>query len=135
MTDLLIVGDTERCMELRHELPLRIGDPFLYAEIGARRVAVVWSVEGDRIAIVDPSVEIVPSESISVDDLVAAGVDYYEIEPAQTMRAVRALGITRARVPFDFPVRIADALRAEGVELVPDQRLFDERRRRKTAAE
>jgi|SRR6187402_843821 Xaa-Pro aminopeptidase len=135
MTDLLIVGDTERCMELRHALPLRIGDPFLYAEIGARRVAVVWSVEGDRIAIVDPSVEIVPSESISVDDLVAAGVDYYEIEPAQTMRAVRALGITRARVPFDFPVRIADALRAEGVELVPDQRLFDERRRRKTAAE
>jgi len=82
VTDLLIVGDTERCMELRHELPLRIGDPFLYAEIGERRVAVVWSIEGDRIAAIDPSVEIVPSETISVDDLVAAGVDYYEIEPA-----------------------------------------------------
>ena len=112
MTDLLIVGDTERCMELRHELPLRIGDPFLYAEIGERRVAVVWSIEGDRIAAIDPSVEIVPSETISVDDLIAAGVDYYEIDPAQTVRSVRALGITRARVPFAFPVRIADALRA-----------------------
>jgi Xaa-Pro aminopeptidase len=135
VTDLLIVGDTERCMELRHELPLRIGDPFLYAEIGERRVAVVWSIEGDRIAAVDPSVEIVPSETISVDDLVAAGVDYYEIVPAQMVRSVRALGITRARVPFAFPLRIGDALRADGVELVADQRLFDERRRRKTAPE
>jgi Xaa-Pro aminopeptidase len=135
VTDLLIVGDTERCMELRHELPLRIGDPFLYAEIGERRVAVVWSIEGDRIAAVDPSVEIVPSETISVDDLVAAGVDYYEIVPAQMVRSVRALGITRARVPFAFPLRIGDALRADGVELVADQRLFDERRRRKTSPE
>ena len=135
MTDILIVGDTERCAELRHELPLRIGDPFLYAEIGARRIAVVWSIEGDRIATVDPSVEIVPAETIPVDDLVAAGVDHYEVGPTQMVRSVRALGITSARVPHAFPVGIADALRADGVELVPDQRLFDERRRRKTPPE
>jgi Xaa-Pro aminopeptidase len=133
--DLLIVGDTDRCPELRHELPLRIGDPFLYAEIGDRRVAVVWSIEGDRIAVVDPTVEIVPVETIPVNDLVAAGIDYYELGPAQTVRSVESLGITSARVPSAFPLQIADALRAAGVELVPDQRYFDERRRRKTPPE
>ena len=133
--DLLIVGDTERCPELRHELPLRIGDAFLYAEIGERRTAVVWSIEGDRIAVVDPTVEIVPVETIPIDDLVAAGVDFYEMGPAQMVRSVAALGITRARVPRAFPLQVADALRADGVELVPDQRFFDQRRRRKTTPE
>jgi hypothetical protein len=69
VTDVLIVGETERCPELRHELPLHVGDPFVYAEVAGRRVVVVWSIEGDRIAAVDPSVEIVPAETISVDDL------------------------------------------------------------------
>jgi len=135
MTDVLIVGDTERCFELRHELPLRIGDPFTYAEIGDRRIAVVWSIEGDRIAVVDRTVEIVPVETVSIDDLVAAGVDYYEVTPTQIVRAVQSLGITRARVPEAFPLRLADDLRAAGIELLPDQRFFDARRRRKTPAE
>ncbi len=135
MPDVLIVGDTERCPELRHELPLHVGDPFVYAEVGGRRVAVVWSIEGDRIAAVDPSVEIVPSETISVDDLIRDGVDYYEIDPAHAVRAVQALGITGAHVPRAFPLQYADAFRAAGVELVTDQGLFDLRRRRKTALE
>ena len=133
--DLLIVGDTERCPELRHELPLRIGDPFLYAEIGDRRIAVVGSIEGDRIEVVDPTVEIVPVETIPVDDLVAAGIDHYELGPSRMVRSVRSLGITRARVPRAFPLQIADALRAEGIELVTDQGFFDRRRRRKTPQE
>ncbi len=135
VTDVLIVGDTERSPELRHELPLRIGDPFVYAEVGDRRIAVVWSIEGDRIAAIDPTVEIVPAETIPVDDLIRAGTDFYEIPPTQIVRSVEALGITRARVPRVFPLQFADALRAAGVELVPDQRFFDTRRRRKTPRE
>ena len=135
MTDVLIVGDTERSPELRHELPVRIGDPFVYAEVGERRVAVVWSIEGDRIAVVDPTVEIVPVETVPVDDLIRAGVDHYEIFPAQMVRSVEALGITRARVPRAFPLGVADALRKAGVELEADQRFFDLRRRRKTPRE
>ena len=38
-------------------------------------------------------------------------------------------------VPPDFPLAVADRLRAEGVELTPDDELFVERRRRKTDAE
>ncbi len=135
MTDVLIVGDTGRCPELRHEIPIQIGDPFLYAEVDGRRVAVVWSVEGDRIAVVDPSIEIIPSETFPSDELIRAGVDIYEIGPTLTVRMVESLGIRSARVPGAFPLRHADALRAAAIELVPDQRYFDDRRRRKTEPE
>ena len=135
MADVLIVGDTERFPELRHEIPINVGDPFVYAEVAGRRVAVVWSVEGDRIAVVEPSIEIVPAETFPVDDLLRAGVDVYEIGPAQTVQMVRSLGIGRATVPAQFPLQHADALRAAGIELVPDQRFFDDRRRQKTARE
>jgi Xaa-Pro aminopeptidase len=135
MTDLLIVGDTERSRELRHEIPIPIGDPFLYAEVGGRRVAVVWSIEGDRIAAVDPSIEIVPVETFPSDELIRAGIDYYDITPTLTVQVVESLGITSARVPRAFPLQYADKLRAAGVGLVTDQRFFDDRRRRKTPAE
>ena len=135
MTDVLILGDTVRCPELRHEIPIHIGDPFVYAEVGGRRVAVVWSVEGDRIAVVDPSIEIIPVETFPSDELIRAGVDLYDIKPAITVQIVESLGIRSASVPEAFPLRSADALRSAGVELVPDQRFFDDRRRRKTEAE
>ena len=135
MTDILIVGDTHTSPELRHEIPVDIVDPFLYAEVGERRVAIVWSIEGDRIAVVDPSIEIVRSETFPTDDLIRAGVDYYELAPTNLVRMVEALGLTRAHVPAAFPLRHADALRSAGIELVPDQRLFDDRRRRKTPFE
>ena len=135
MADVLILGDTNTCPELRHEIPVDIMDPFLYAEVGERRVAIVWSIEGDRIASVDPSIEIVHSETFPTDDLIRAGVDVYELAPRTTVRMVESLGITSARVPGGFPLRHADALRAAGVELVADPRLFDERRRRKTPFE
>ena len=34
MPDILIYGDTIRTPELRHEVPVAIPDPFLYAEKG-----------------------------------------------------------------------------------------------------
>jgi Xaa-Pro aminopeptidase len=135
MTDVLIVGDTERSAELRHEIPIHIGDPFLYAEVGGRRVAVVWSIEGDRITLVDPTIEVIPSETFPSDELIRGGMDTYEIAPTLTVQMVESLGVTSAVVPRAFPLQYADRLRTAGIELVTDQRFFDERRRRKTAAE
>jgi Xaa-Pro aminopeptidase len=135
VTDILIVGDTHRSAELRHEIPVDIIDSFLYAEVGGRRVAIVWSIEGDRLEAVDPSIEILHVETFPTDDLIRAGVDLYDIAPTNTVRMVEALGLKRARVPAAFPLRHADALRAAGVELLADQRLFDDRRRLKTSFE
>ena len=49
MGDVLIFGDTERSPELRHEIPVGIGDPFLYVEKGDERHVVVGSLEVPRL--------------------------------------------------------------------------------------
>ena len=50
MPALLIVGDTFRTPEIRHEVPLGVPDPFLFLEVRGARRAVVWALEVDRIA-------------------------------------------------------------------------------------
>ena len=132
MPDVLLIGDTLRLPELRHEVPVDIGDPFLYAEVGGRRVSIVWSVEGDRIAPRDPEIELIPAETFPLDRLLAEGIDAYGIDAALFSQMVASLGLERAVVPTRFPLGIADRLRADGVELTVDQRFFDDRRRRKS---
>ena len=129
MPDVLLIGDSERSTELRHEVGVAIGDPFVYAEVGGRRVAVVWSIEGELIAAVEPDIETVPTESFTIEDILREVDDVHEIWPAQCVRYVRSLGLRSALVPETFPVGVADALRADGVELTVDQGFFDDRRR------
>jgi Xaa-Pro aminopeptidase len=62
-------------------------------------------------------------------------MDGYECARELARRVVRGLGVARATVPGRFPLEIADALRAIGVELEVDQKLFDDRRRRKSPHE
>jgi Xaa-Pro aminopeptidase len=135
MTDVLIFGDTERSQELRHEIPLLVPDPFLYLEVGGKRMAVVSSMEQPRIADAAPDVELHPVEEFGYDELVAQGLPYERLAWANAVRAVKALGVTKAVVPRTFPLELADELRAEGVELAVDRELFNDRRRRKTDAE
>ena len=42
--NLLVVGDTLRTPELRHEVPLGIPDAFFYAEVDGRKVVVISSM-------------------------------------------------------------------------------------------
>jgi Xaa-Pro aminopeptidase len=51
------------------------------------------------------------------------------------LRACRTLGVGAAVVPPDFPLGVADHLRAGGVELQPDPDAFVARRRSKTPAQ
>ena len=51
------------------------------------------------------------------------------------IRAVVALGIRDAAVPPEFPMALADRLRANGVGLTSAEELFAERRRHKTDVE
>jgi len=96
MPNVLVVGDTVHSTELRHSVPVAIGDPFHYVELDGRRLAVVWSVEGDRISAVDPTIEILPVETFPLDDLIRDGVDAYELQPIQSVRIARALGLRDA---------------------------------------
>jgi Xaa-Pro aminopeptidase len=135
MPAILICGDTLRSPELRHEVPLGIGDPFLYLEIDGRRAVLTNVLEVDRIAQQAPELERLLGEQFGRDELIAQGLSYEQIDRELYVRAVRELGIAAAAVPPDFPLGLADRLRAEGIELTPDDELFVERRRHKTDAE
>jgi Xaa-Pro aminopeptidase len=133
--DVLIYGDTMRSPELRHEVPVPIPDAFLYAEQGNRRAVILHSLEIPRVREDAPELEILPLEQLGTDELFAQGLQAWEIELEVALRACRELGIEQAVVPPTFPVAHADHLRANGIEVVVDRDLFDNRRRSKNETE
>lgn len=133
--NVLVVGDTVRVPELRHEVPLGIPDPFTYAELDDRRVVAVSSMEAMRIEGLGLDLEVHPTEEYGVDELRRGGIDPRAVPGELARRIAQGLGIRSAVVPAGFPLGIADALRSDGVELSVDQKLFDDRRRRKSAHE
>jgi Xaa-Pro aminopeptidase len=112
--DVLIYADTIRSPELRHELPLGIPDPFLYIERNGQRHVVMTSFEIDRVLGVAGAPEPHAYEEFGYDDLIARGLPL---------------------VPWTFPTKFADRLRAAGVELAPELDFFQDRRRVKSKAE
>jgi Xaa-Pro aminopeptidase len=132
--DLLIWGDTVRVPELRHEVPITIPDPFLYAETGDRRAVVIHALEVPRVR-AETDLEIVAQEDLGSDELFAQALPRWQIDQEIVLRGCRRLGIERAAVPPGFPVALADSLREQGVELSVDRELFDGRRRAKNETE
>jgi hypothetical protein len=57
MPVLLLFGDTERSPAMRHEVPVSIGDPLMFAEVDGRVTILTTWLERDRIAAVLPDVE------------------------------------------------------------------------------
>ena len=133
MTDILIYADTVRSPELRHEVPVSVGDAFLYAEHDGVRHIVVSALETPRLE--GLGFELHPYEEFGADELRRSGMTWLEIDDEITLRAVAALGIERATVPGTFPLLLADKLRARDVDVIPDQSFFVERRRVKSEAE
>lgn len=130
-----MIGDTLRCPELRHELPLLVPDPFVYLEVDGASHVFVGAMEADRIASVAPGVTVHPNEEIGSDELVAEGMPYDVIPIELSARACAAVGLEAASVPRWFPAAHLDRIRASGVELTVDQHVFDDRRRVKSGAE
>ena len=135
MSDVLIHGDTVRTPELRHEIPLGIPDPFFYAEVDGRRMVAISAMEASRVEVLGIPLEVHPLEEFGADELRRSGLDIHAYASELAIRIVRGFGIGQATVPRRFPLGIADVLRATGVELEVDQKLFDDRRRKKTEHE
>ena len=135
MSDLLIVGDTVRVPELRHEVPLGLGDPLAFLEHEGVGHVVVASLELDRVRGLGLAHEVHPFEELGYDELVTGGLDIDLVLRELVARACEQLGVRRAFVPAGFPLAYAERLREAGLELVVDQALFDARRRAKNAAE
>ena len=135
VSDVLIYADSIRSPEMRHEVPVPVPDPFLYAERDGERHVVVTSFEVDRIKEVAPELDTIPPEEFGLDELYAQGLPRDEIELEIALRAVRKFEIASAAVPKTFPLEIADHLRANGIDVKADRELFIARRRVKNQAE
>jgi Xaa-Pro aminopeptidase len=133
--DVLIYGDTMRSPEMRHEVPVPIPDPFLYAEKDGRRIAILHSLEIPRVREDAPQLEILPLEELGIDELLAEGKPYWQAELEIAVRACRELVLERPAVPPGFPVAHADFLRENGIEVIVERDLFNDRRRSKNATE
>jgi Xaa-Pro aminopeptidase len=135
VANVLIFADTLRSPELRHELPIGVPDPFLYAEVDGRRHVVVGQMEIPRLAELGLGLELHPPEELGLDELVEEGLAREEIVCRIAVRFCERYGLNEAEVPDEFPLRLADSLRAAGVALHPRGEQFDRRRRVKSGAE
>jgi Xaa-Pro aminopeptidase len=125
-------GPTEKDADLFHVIPTVIVDAFPYLEDGhGRRAAVMWPADAGHLP--EHGVEVLPREDYGWDELVNTCRDEYEVWTRVVPRACADLGIRDAAVPPQFPVFLADALRAAGFTLRVDRDLFVARRRVKTA--
>ena len=90
-------------------------------------------LERDKVAAL--GIEVVDPSELGSDELAESGGDPALRDAELALRACRRLGVERAQVPPDFPILVADHLRAGGVELAPDPSLFMLRRRAKTESQ
>jgi Xaa-Pro aminopeptidase len=135
MRGLLLAGDTERSAALRHEIPVGIGDPLLFAEAEGRRYVLTTFLESKRVQHELPDAQVLDYFELGYKELVENGMTMHEAGRRIELEAVRRIGITEAIVPADFPVALADLLRAEGIVLTVDEAAVDKRRRTKLPVE
>jgi Xaa-Pro aminopeptidase len=133
MTDLLIYGAPDTSPDLFHAIPVGIIDPFLYAETGGRRAATVSVLDADKVRAL--GIDVIDPSQLGADELLASGLSRYRLGLEISLRACRELGVERAIVPPEFPLGVADHLRAGGVALDVDHDAFVLRRRSKTDAQ
>ena len=132
--DVLIFADSVISPEMRHEVPVVVPDPFLYAEKDGKRYVVSAAFEVDRVN--EIGIEASPWEHYGYDELIETGMPREEIVWKHVnLNACRELGITDALVPRSFPALTADYLRENGITLEPDHKFFADRRRVKNKAE
>ncbi len=135
MTALLLFGDTERNPALRHELPLPIIDPLLFAEQGGRRYVLTSKIERDRIIERARGIEVLDFFSFGMLELMEGGMGRPEALREVAVRALERIGVGAAVVPSEFPLALGDRLRAAGVELTIDDSVVEARRRVKNGPE
>ncbi len=132
---LLLYGDTERSAALRHEIPIAIGDPFLFAEVEGQRYVLTSHLERDRIKQALPDAELLDYFELGYKELANAGMSFTEASRETEARAVRQIGIDEAIVAGDFPLGLGDRLREDGVVLTVDDAAVALRRRAKSPVE
>lgn len=135
MGALILYGDTERNPSMRHELPVAIGDAFVLAMDDGRTWIMCSSLERERVAACRPDAELLDIDELGFYELLESGISRDEVWLELTARAVARTGIRAATVEFEFPLGLAERLRADSVSLTVDDPAVKMRRRSKSTAE
>jgi Xaa-Pro aminopeptidase len=135
MNALILYGDTGRSPSMRHELPVAIGDPFVLAVEDKHTWIMCSMLERDRIAAFRPDAELIEIGELGFYELLESGISREELWLELTSRAVARTGLRTATVEFEFPLGLAERLRADGLSLAVDDPAVKMRRRSKSEAE
>src|SRR5947209_20341704 len=106
MPDVLIFGETTTSPAMRHEVPVSIGDDFVYLEHGGTKLVAVSSLETPRLG--GNGLDVRAFEDFGYDDLLEQGLNREQALVEIALRACREAGVTSAVVPSEFPVSVAD---------------------------
>ena len=131
--NILIYGSPDGSPDMFHTIPSPIIDPFLYIEADGRRGATVTILDEHKVS--PFGIEIIDPYELGADELLDSGMSRHDVEMELSLRAAQSFGVSQALVPPEFPVGLADHLRAGGLELDVDPEAFVTRRRQKTDAE
>ena len=74
MSTLLLFADTQRSAALRHEVPITIIDPLLWAEVNGRPVILTSRLERERIGATLPEAEILDFFDFGMKELREQGM-------------------------------------------------------------
>lgn len=130
---VLMFASTENA-DMRHVIHHQVHDPFFYAEVDGKQFTAVKSLEAARMAAI-PGMTVFPYDVLGFDEFRAQGQSPELADLNSLVTACQKIGITSAIVPSDFPLGVADHLRANGVTLEVDSEAFVLRRRVKSPAE
>lgn len=89
----------------------------------------------DAHSVTPHGIETIDPQTLGQDELIAEGWNRLAIEGEMCLRAARKLDIEAAVVPPDFPLFVADYLRAAGLEITIDEDEFVQRRRVKSGVQ
>jgi Xaa-Pro aminopeptidase len=109
------------------------GDPFVYVEVGGRRLVAVGDFEVGRARSESGADEVWGYSDLGISELYASGLDRRAIERELALRAARRAELDSVVVPGWFPLATAEHLRGAGIGVRIDDRPFEARRRTKDA--
>src|SRR5258708_6750640 len=125
---LLFYGDSYRFPDIFHTIRFLAPDPQIVLEDGSEIVMLTNSLEQGRAEKQSRATEILNVDEFGSRDLIASGMKLPDVTAMVIERFLGSRGTTRVSVPSYFPVGLADALRAKGLELVIADGLEDRRR-------
>lgn len=128
---VLIHADSMRDPDLFAASGIAVVDPFTWIELDGRRVILIGGLDAPTARRESKADEVWTTEEFERRELVLGGMTPAQADVEVVRRALHRLAVEAAVVPAEFPLELADHLRAAGIDLRPDRELFASRRRPK----